>query len=196
MVLFLRHRQFSFQKIDCILKPEPDKPSLVVQASDGNFSNQALNLMALLYLKTAFNMKIFLPIKAYNILSSVFSDIQALPAEQYICNFTQNFQSFQKNWHLQRNTLILDFIREKENASNLTFPKSSDNGSYIFPQKYMEFEYISELTAHEKFHTPNKNSMPDWLVFSSYNLTTLSSKQKGHKIIVYSPGTYVDMYTV
>ena len=76
-------------------------------------------------------MPIFLPQEHYDMLNAVFANIQALPAEKHICNFTQDYQQFRQNLDIHEATMIRDYIRKKEQNPNLNFPKNKKGGSFI-----------------------------------------------------------------
>lgn len=148
------------------------------------------HMLALITLKLLYNVQIYLPQAHFNELDAVFSNIQALPAERQICNFTNSYRGFRHNLRVKQSNMVMEYIRTKEKQPNLRFPQK--DGLYIFPSKYLANEYIFDLFADEEYFTPAPDSMGSgWVVFNQGDDFQEMEKLgllEGHQIMLYYPG--------
>ena len=174
---------------NCLWK-KPGEPSLIVNASSGGFCNKIFNAVVLLTLKLYMNVSIFMPQDHLNMLKKVFPYMEILPAEDHICNFTQNYADFLVNLKIDEHLKIANLIRKREKNPMKTF-ETAEDGSLIIPEKYMFHEYLAEIYAEDSYRTARENSMgPHWTVFYERKLILLEERNltKSNSILIYHPG--------
>merc|ERR1711860_343522 len=89
---------------------KPGQPSVLVNASSGGFCNQLFNAVVLITMNLYMNMSIFMPKKTLNIIKKVFPNLEILPAEDHVCNFTEDYGNFLKNLKIRENIKIANLI--------------------------------------------------------------------------------------
>ena len=177
---------------------KPGQPSVLVNASSGGFCNQLFNAVVLITMNLYMNMSIFMPKKTLNIIKKVFPNLEILPAEDHVCNFTEDYGNFLKNLKIRENIKIANLIRKRENNPQKKFEKAPE-GHYIIPDKYMVHEYVAEVYAQDSYRTMPEDSMgPNWKVFYERPLKLLEERNwtTNHAILIYQPGfTFQDVRT-
>ena len=169
---------------------KPGQPSVLVNASSGGFCNQLFNAVVLITMNLYMNMSIFMPKKTLNIIKKVFPNLEILPAEDHVCNFTEDYGNFLKNLKIRENIKIANLIRKRENNPQKKFEKAPE-GHYIIPDKYMVHEYVAEVYAQDSYRTMPEDSMgPNWKVFYERPLKLLEERNwtTNHAILIYQPG--------
>ena len=169
---------------------KPGQPSVLVNASSGGFCNQLFNAVVLITMNLYMNMSIFMPKKTLNIIKKVFPNLEILPAEDHVCNFTEDYGNFLKNLKIRENIKIVNLIRKRENNPQKKFEKAPE-GHYIIPDKYMVHEYVAEVYAQDSYRTMPEDSMgPNWKVFYERPLKLLEERNwtTNHAILIYHPG--------
>ena len=169
---------------------KPGQPSVLVNASSGGFCNQLFNAVVLITMNLYMNMSIFMPKKTLNIIKKVFPNLEILPAEDHVCNFTEDYGNFLKNLKIRENIKIANLIRKRENNPQKKFEKAPE-GHYIIPDKYMVHEYVAEVYAQDSYRTMPEDSMgPNWKVFYERPLKLLEERNwtTNHAILIYHPG--------
>ena len=107
---------------DCI-QPEIDKPSIVVRRAGpgAGLGNIMSNYASLLSLKVLYKFKVFV-IKSERIkLLNYFPSLEIEAAEDKICNFTAEFQGYDKLVWEERERRILNVLRNLTNDKSLDF---------------------------------------------------------------------------
>ena len=166
------------------------QPSILVNASSGGFCNQLFNAVVLITMNCYMNMSIFMPKKTLNIIKTVFPYMEILPAEDHICNFTEDYGNFLKNLKIKENLQIVNLVRKRERNPHKEFEKAPE-GHYIIPDKYMVHDYVAEVYAQDSYRTMPEDSMgPDWKVFYERPLKLLEERNwtTNHAILIYHPG--------
>ena len=165
-------------------------PSILVNASSGGFCNQMFNAVVVITMNLYMNMSMFMPRDNLDKLKKVFPHLEILPAEDHVCNFTENYAQFKRNLKIQENNQIADLVRKRENNPKKDFPRAPE-GHYIIPEKYMVHEYVAEVYADDNFRTMPEDSMgPDWTVFYERRLKLLEERNltQNNAILIYHPG--------